>query len=113
MRKSETLNLSQRHLLFLNSQKDDFLLLYAFGLISRIIATLLTIVTNESLPIFGGEITPGAILRKVFYTLLREDPHVNLKAHERKDGEGEHRQDYHIAQVLHGFYHSADNGFQT
>lgn len=65
------------------------------------------------MPTVVGEITPGAVLRKVLYTFLREDPHVNLKTHQRKDGEGEHRQDYHIAQVLHGFYHSADNGFQT
>jgi hypothetical protein len=80
---------------------------------SRFVNVLLTVITDESLPIFVGEITPGAVLRKVLYTLLREDPHVNLKAHQRKDGEGEHRQDYHITQVLHGFYHSADNGFQT
>ena len=51
---------------------------------------ILTVVTNKSLPVLVGEIAPRAVLGKILYTLLRQHPHVNLKAHQRKDREGEH-----------------------
>lgn len=38
----------------------------------------LTLVTDKSLPIFIGEISPRTVIRKVFDAFLRKDTHINL-----------------------------------
>lgn len=74
---------------------------------------MLTFVRAEPEPVVIGEVPPGAVLREVPDTLLRQHAHVDLQAHQRKHSQRKHRQDYHVAQILHRLYHSADDGLQT
>lgn len=65
------------------------------------------------MPILIRKVSPGAVFREHLDALLGQDPHVDLQPHEREDRQGKHGEDDHVPQVLHGLYHSSDDGFQA
>lgn len=64
-------------------------------------------------PVLVGQVAPRAVQRELLDALLREHAHVDLQAHQREHREGEHGEDYHIAQILHGFDDGTDDGLQA
>ena len=53
------------------------------------------------------------LIRKISYTFLSQDSHVNLKSQKSKDTEGEHSQNDDVTQVFDGFNHGTDNRFEA
>ena len=61
----------------------------------------------------AGKKVLGQVLGEVPYTLLGEDPHVDLQAEQGKDGQREDGQNDHIPEVFHRFDDGTDDCFET
>lgn len=76
-------------------------------------SAVLTRVFIKLIPALVCEVAPGAVLGEAFDALLRQDTHINLKAHQREHRQREHGQYYHITQILYRLYYSTNDGFQA
>ena len=67
----------------------------------------------KSEPSFIIQFSPRTVDGKVFDALVCQDSHVDLKAKQSKDREGEYSEDDHVPKVLYGFNDSSDNRLQS